>query len=275
MDHSVKLGFIGAGTAAEFMLQGLVAGGYPAANALVFDPAAERCAALKDLLGVSIADNNQQVISSTDAVVLAVKPQVMEDVLAALDTESQAQPPLVISVAAGVRTDTLRKWLGQQWPVARVMPNSPAQIGAGIAGVYAASDATEQHRQIAFDFGQASGNAVWIPEETLMDVVTAVSGSGPAYFFLLTEVLQRSAQELGLDPNTAARLASQTALGAARMLDQAGQSPAILRERVTSPGGTTERALDILRNGGFESLFQEAVVGAAIRGRELAEDLDD
>ncbi|MFK7955915.1 MAG: pyrroline-5-carboxylate reductase [Lysobacterales bacterium] len=275
MDHSIRLGFIGAGTAAEFMLQGLVKAGYPGANASVFDPDPDRCGALKDLLGVSIGESNQQLLGQCDALVLAVKPQVLEEVIENLDTAELANPPLVISVAAGVRTDTLRAWLGEQWSVARVMPNSPAQLGAGISGVFVTPDASEAQRQIAFDLGMASGDAVWIPEETLMDVVTAVSGSGPAYYFLLTELLQRTAQELGLDPNTASKLASQTALGAAQMITEAGLSPAILRERVTSPGGTTERALDILRNGGFESLFQEAVVGAAIRGRELAEDMED
>ncbi len=275
MDHSVKLGFIGAGTAAEFMLQGLVKAGYPATNATVFDPDPDRCGALRDLLGVSIADSNQQLVTSSDALVLAVKPQVLEEVIKSLDRAELANPPLMISVAAGVRSSTLQSWLGQQWSVARVMPNTPAQLGAGISGVFISPSASEQQRQIAFDFGMAAGDAVWIPEETLMDVVTAVSGSGPAYYFLLTEVLQRTAQELGLDPNTASRLASQTALGAAQMMSQTGLSPAVLRERVTSPGGTTERALEILRNGGFESLFQEAVVGAAIRGRELAEDVQD
>ncbi|MEM1091998.1 MAG: pyrroline-5-carboxylate reductase [Pseudomonadota bacterium] len=275
MDHSIRLGFIGAGTAAEFMLQGLARGGYPATHATVFDPDADRCGALRDMLGVSVADSNQTLLHAVDAVVLAVKPQMLEEVLEELDTADMASPPLVISVAAGVRTSTLKKLLGEQWSVARVMPNTPAQLGAGISGVFVTPDASEQQRQVAYDFGMAAGDAVWIPEEALMDVVTAVSGSGPAYYFLLTEVLQRTAQELGLDPNTAARLASATALGAARMIDQTGQSPAILRERVTSPGGTTERALDILRHGGFESLFQEAVVGAAIRGRELAEDMED
>ncbi|MEM6575597.1 MAG: pyrroline-5-carboxylate reductase [Pseudomonadota bacterium] len=275
MDHSIRLGFIGAGTAAEFMLQGLARGGYPATHATVFDPDADRCGALRDMLGVSVADSNQTLLHAVDAVVLAVKPQMLEEVLEELETADMASPPLVISVAAGVRTSTLKKLLGEQWSVARVMPNTPAQLGAGISGVFVTPDASEQQRQVAYDFGMAAGDAVWIPEEALMDVVTAVSGSGPAYYFLLTEVLQRTAQELGLDPNTAARLASATALGAARMIDQTGQSPAILRERVTSPGGTTERALDILRHGGFESLFQEAVVGAAIRGRELAEDMED
>lgn len=275
MDHSIRLGFIGAGTAAEFMLQGLARGGYPATRAAVFDPDADRCGALRDILGVSVADSNQTLLQAVDAVVLAVKPQMLEEVLEELETTDMASPPLVISVAAGVRTSTLKKLLGEQWSVARVMPNTPAQLGAGISGVFVTPDASEQQRQVAYDFGMAAGDAVWIPEEALMDVVTAVSGSGPAYYFLLTEVLQRTAQELGLDPNTAARLASATALGAARMIDQTGQSPAILRERVTSPGGTTERALDILRHGGFESLFQEAVVGAAIRGRELAEDMED
>ncbi len=275
MDHSIRLGFIGAGTAAEFMLQGLARGGYPANRAAVFDPDADRCGALRDILGVTVAESNQALLGAVDAVVLAVKPQMLEEVLEELETADMASPPLVISVAAGVRTGTLKRLLGEQWSVARVMPNTPAQLGAGISGVFVTPDASEQQRQVAFDFGMAAGDAVWIPEEALMDVVTAVSGSGPAYYFLLTEVLQRTAQELGLDPNTAARLASATALGAATMIDQTGQSPAILRERVTSPGGTTERALEILRNGGFESLFQEAVVGAAIRGRELAEDMED
>ena len=274
MDPSVTLGFIGGGNAAEFMLHGLSAAGYPASRALVADANPDRCAVLRDVLGIRIAQDNQQVLNECDVVVLAIKPQVLEEVLEELNVSGRATPPLIVSVAAGVRTGMIQQLLNPAWPVARVMPNTPATLGAGISGVFVTPNATESQRQIAFDFGRAAGEAVWIPDEALMDVVTAVSGSGPAYYFLLTEVLQRTAEELGLDPNTAARLAGQTALGAARMIQESELSPAALRERVTSPGGTTERALEILGVGGFESLFQEAVVGAAIRGRELADDLE-
>lgn len=271
------IGFIGGGAAAHFMLHGLRKRGIDPGSVTVAEPDESRRAFLAGELGVKVTADNADAARGCDLLVLAVKPQVMIEVLEplALEAEPASERALVISLAAGISTMLLQRWLGADWPVVRVMPNTPAQIGAGVAGLYASPQVSDRQREQAFAFAEATGAAVWVPNESLMDVVTAISGSGPAYFFLLTELLQNTGVQLGLDADTAAVLARKTALGAARMLDETGQAPEDLRKAVTSPGGTTERALEIMHNGGFDALFAEGVIGAALRGRELALELEN
>lgn len=275
--ENCSIGFIGGGAAAHFMLHGLRRRGQNLGSVTVSEPDEGRRQALAAELGVTVVDDNAAVARASDVLVLAVKPQVMAEVLEPLNLHATppAERALVLSIAAGVSTALLQRWLGEGWPVVRVMPNTPAQIGAGIAGLFASPEVSDAQRDQAFAFADATGAAVWVASESLMDVVTAISGSGPAYFFLLTELLQNTGVQLGLDAETAATLARKTALGAARMLDETGQPAATLRKAVTSPGGTTERALEIMQNGGFDALFAEGVIGAALRGRELAVELEN
>jgi pyrroline-5-carboxylate reductase len=176
----------------------------------------------------------------------------------------------VVSIAAGITTAQIDRWLGGGQAVVRTMPNTPALLGAGATGLYANPAVAGDQRQAAETLMQATGITAWIPDETLMDAVTAVSGSGPAYVFLLAEAMQAAGEAQGLAPDTARRLVVQTLLGAARMLDESGDAAAVLRQRVTSPGGTTQAAVESFEAGGFRTLVDQAIAAATRRGRELA-----
>ncbi|MDJ0654555.1 MAG: pyrroline-5-carboxylate reductase [Xanthomonadales bacterium] len=269
-----KIGFIGGGNAAHALATGLIRRGIPADHIMVSDTFPEKCAALKSELGLLTADNNQDVLRFADLLVLSVKPQSLRSAIQSLDISDIEHPPLVISVAAGIGSAQIRKWLGAEWPIVRVMPNTPAQVGAAVSGLYASTGVSETQRFQAEAFAGASGQVVWIEMEDLMDVVTAVSGSGPAYFYLMTELLEEAAVAHGLSPDQARKLTHQTALGAARMLTETTRSPAELRAEVTSKGGTTERALSILEQGRFHKNFKDAVSGAVLRGRELNSEME-
>jgi pyrroline-5-carboxylate reductase len=203
--------------------------------------------------------------------VLAVKPQQMKAVATALAAVARAEKPLVISVAAGVRSGDLHGWLGSAATVVRCMPNRPALIGAGITAIHgdAALDAGTRRR--AADILGAAGECVWIEDESLLDAVTAVSGSGPAYVFLLIEMLESAARAEGLEAATARRLAIETVHGAARMAREGDEPPEVLREQVTSPGGTTAAALEVLDRSGIRDTFTRAVHAATLRSRQLAD----
>ena len=204
-------------------------------------------------------------------VVLAVKPQVMKAVCAEFSALAATSRPLVISIAAGIRIDQLREWLDTDLAIVRAMPNTPALIGAGATGLVANAATSAAQREQAVAILGAAGRTAWIEREELMDTVTALSGSGPAYFFLLVEALEDAAVAQGLPRETARALATQTCLGAGRMLVEANEAPALLRQRVTSPGGTTAAALDAFGAGGLRELVGDAVIAATRRGRELSE----
>jgi pyrroline-5-carboxylate reductase len=178
---------------------------------------------------------------------------------------------LIISIAAGITEPDLRNWLGGDLAIIRCMPNTPALIGCGATGLFANSFVNKDQRQIADAILSAAGITVWVDDEKLLDSVTALSGSGPAYFFLVIEILQKIGEELGLTPEQARQLTLQTAVGATRMAQQSDESAAVLRKRVTSPGGTTERAIEILQSGGIEKLFSKALTGAYTRCEELSD----
>ena len=182
--------------------------------------------------------------------------------------------PLVLSIAAGVRTDAISNALGGACPVVRAMPNTPALLRSGATGLYAAAGVSPSRREAAENIMQAVGVVVWLDDESLLDTVTAVSGSGPAYFFLLVELLEKIAVEMGLSRAQAHLLSVDTALGAARMLKESGEDAATLRQRVTSPGGTTEKALQAFEEGGLEQLLRRALTACRARSMELAERAD-
>ncbi len=267
---AMNVGFVGGGNMARSLVGGLVARGHDRAAIAVAEPQAALREALAHDFGVACGEDNAAVAARSDVVVLAVKPQVMKSVCAALAPALAVRRPLVLSIAAGVRIAQFERWLGREQPVVRAMPNTPALIGAGVSGLIANAAASTAQRDAARYVLEAAGRAVFIDDEALMDVVTAVSGSGPAYFFLLIEALEAAAVARGLPPEVARTLTIETAFGAARMARESGDPPAALRERVTSPGGTTAAALECFAAGGLRELVDRAVERATVRGAELS-----
>lgn len=266
--HSI--GFVGGGNMARSLVGGLIADGVPATSFIVSEPDAHRRNALSAELGVRVTDDNRQA-ALADVVVLAVKPQVMPGVVREIATVLAGRRPLVISIAAGVRCRDLARWLAADVPLVRAMPNTPALLGCGAIALCPGPGAEAGHREIAESILRAAGSVSWIEDESLMDAVTAVSGSGPAYFFLLMEAIADAGAELGLPAETARLLTVETALGAARMALESQEDVGSLRRRVTSPGGTTEAALTALEAGGFARLVAGAVRAATERSCELAD----
>jgi len=262
--------FIGGGNMARSLIAGLIRQGMPAAHIHVAEPVAELREALAADFGVQTHDNATDAAAQGDTWLLAVKPQVLRDVCQSLQGLAQAQKPLVISIAAGITSPQLQRWLGGSLPVVRAMPNTPALLGAGVTGLYATPSVDAQQHAQAERVLASAGRTVWIDDEAQMDSVTAVSGSGPAYVFLLAEAMEAAGIAQGLPAEAARTLVVQTLLGASRMLDEAGESPAELRRRVTSPNGTTQAAIENFQAGGFEALVEKALRAAQVRGQELS-----
>ncbi len=267
-----SIAFIGAGNMARSLISGLLASGYPASQLSAADPAAEQ-RALIDQLGVHSAADNSAIVAAADVIVLAVKPQILAKVVGGLSlTPSQ----LVISIAAGVDMASISSALGAQQPLVRCMPNTPALLQQGITGLCANPAVSADQRNQAEQLLAAAGATLWFDNEADLDAVTAVSGSGPAYFFYLMEAMIDTGERLGLDREIATQLTLATARGAAAMAEQGvaqGQTPAVLRNNVTSPGGTTERALSIMDQHNTQAHLGDAIAGAAQRAQELAAEL--
>ncbi len=265
------VGFVGSGNMARSLASGLLRNGWDKTRVILSDPDPAQRQAIESLLQLSVFAENSEVAARADILVLAVKPQVLRGVALALAESVQKQKPLVLSIAAGVRIADLEHWLGQDLAIVRGMPNTAALIGSGASGLYANRYASPSLRDEAESILRAVGVTVWVAEEQLLDVVTALSGSGPAYFFLVMEALEQAAIDSGLDPGHARLLTLETAYGAAKMALEGGEAPAVLRARVTSPGGTTEQAVKALEAGGLRQLLQGAVRAAIIRSGELAD----
>ncbi|WP_312112234.1 pyrroline-5-carboxylate reductase [Stenotrophomonas indicatrix] len=262
--------FIGGGNMARSLIAGLIRQGVPATHIHVAEPVAGLREALAADFGVQTHDNATDAAAQGDTWLLAVKPQVLRDVCQSLQGLAQAQKPLVISIAAGITSPQLQRWLGGSLPVVRAMPNTPALLGAGVTGLYATPSVDAQQHAQAERVLASAGRTVWIDDEAQMDSVTAVSGSGPAYVFLLAEAMEAAGIAQGLPAEAARTLVVQTLLGASRMLDEAGESPAELRRRVTSPNGTTQAAIESFQADGFEALVEKALRAAQVRGQELS-----
>lgn len=274
MKEASRIAFIGGGNMATSLVGGLVAGGHPPEAIVIAEPREGARKALRERFGVATTEDNTEAVRNADAAVLAVKPQVLQEVATALAGALGKRPgPVVISIAAGLRSGDIERWLGGRRPVVRAMPNTPALLGAGASALYANARVDQRQRAIASRILESAGTAVWLDDEAQMNTVTALSGSGPAYFFLVMEAMQKAATELGLAPETARRLCQQTALGAARMAIESGEDVSTLRERVTSPGGTTERGIEALESAGLRDAFREALTAAAARAGELADTL--
>lgn len=269
MAEQRQIAFIGGGNMAASLIGGLLEAGWQPGAITVGEPDAEKRSLLVERFGVATIDDNAKAVAGADTVVLAVKPQIMEAVAGELGPALGDSQPLVISVAAGIPLEKLRQWLGVAAPLVRVMPNTPALVGAGVSALYAGDDVGGPGRAEAERILRAAGEVVWVPKEAHMDTVTAVSGSGPAYFFLILEALEEAAVAEGLDRETARTLAIQTAKGAATLAECEAEAPATLRTKVTSPGGTTAQGVAALERGGVRPALADAVAAAARRSREL------
>lgn len=270
--NDVTLAFIGGGNMARALIGGLLARGWSTDCMTVADTDAnQREEICRIFPGVAVVADGALAVRDRDTWVLAVKPQQLEEVALSLSSACRGARPLVISVAAGIRAGTIRAWLGGTVPVVRSMPNRPALVGAGVTGLYGAADVTPVERERAERVLQSVGATVWVEDESLIDVVTAVSGSGPAYVFLMIELLEAAGVGEGLDRVTARRLAVETAYGASLMARNLPDPPATLREQVTSKGGTTEAALAVLRDADLAAIYARAVHAARVRAAELAD----
>ncbi len=267
----MKIGFLGGGNMAAAIIGGLVRQGMSADNIHVLDLQPGNCERLTQRYGVSAATSVDDRLLAADLIVLAVKPQNAKDALEPLSGKLDHQ--LLLSIAAGLRVADLSRWLGGHKRIVRCMPNTPALISAGVSGLFADPSVDDAGREGAEQLMAAVGSVVWVDDESGIDAVTAVSGSGPAYVFHFIEALEAGGRSLGFDEATARRLAIDTVLGAARLAAESEEAPSVLRERVTSKGGTTAAALASLAESGVFDALVRAIAAADARARELGDEL--
>lgn len=265
------IAFIGGGNMASALIGGLLAAGHAPARLRAAEPDAARAQLLRERYGIAVHASAASAVDGANALVVAVKPQQVREALSGLPL---APGSTVVSIAAGVRLESLERLLGASQHYVRSMPNTPALLGQGISGLYAAPQTPASARAVAERILRAAGEIVWLEREEDLDAVTALSGSGPAYYFLLTEALREAGAELGLSAEVSAALARQTFIGAAAMVAQGTDDVRTLRANVTSKGGTTEAAVRQLEEGGLRSLFANALRQAQARGAELGRQLD-
>lgn len=270
---SPQLAFIGAGNMASALIGGLVKQGFAADRIIASDPYPAMLDKLRSVAPVATTSDNIAAVANADVIVLAVKPQVMKQVLEPLAKVLQERKPLIISIAAGIEIASIARWLGGDLPIVRCMPNTPALVQLGATGAFANAHVSAEQKKLTDTILRAVGIALWVDSESQLDAVTAVSGSGPAYFFLVMEAMQAAGEKLGLSRDVAAQLTVQTALGAARMAIDSDVDVVELRRRVTSPNGTTERAIASFENDNLRDIFQRALDACDARSRELAKEL--
>jgi pyrroline-5-carboxylate reductase len=270
---TTKIGFIGGGNMAASLVNGLVASGHDPKQLWVSDINPETLDVLSANLNINVTQSNQEVINAVDVVVLAVKPQILAQVAKEIAPYIQ-QPQLVVSIAAGINQSSLSKWLGADVAIVRCMPNTPALVLTGATALHANDKVSSEQRDLAETILRAVGIALWVDNESELDAVTAISGSGPAYYFLLMEAMEKVAVELGLSEATARLLIQQTALGAAKIALESSESPGELRRRVTSPGGTTQQAIETFEAGGFSQLVSLALHAARDRSVEMSKQME-
>lgn len=270
-----KIGFIGGGNMATSLARGLIASGHAPDCVWVSDVNEAVLAALATSLHVHTTQSNVVVAAAVEVLVLAVKPQILQAVALEVAATVRNKPCLVVSIAAGVNLRSLAAWLGTEVAIVRCMPNTPALVMSGATVLFANDRVTPEQRSLAENILRAVGMALWVEDESLLDVVTAVSGSGPAYFFLLMEAMTTAAVDMGLEPEMARLLVQQTGFGAAKIALEANEAPEVLRQRVTSPGGTTERAINTFAEGGFIELVGSALMAAHVRAVEMSEQMEN
>ncbi len=268
----MKITFIGGGNMAQAIMGGLARGGFAGADIGVVEPAAEARAKLAQDFGVKAQASAEALTALGDLIVMAVKPQQMREAATALRPKLQPNQ-VVLTIAAGIRLADLARWLGGHARLIRCMPNTPALIGAGVTAAYATPAVTAEETAQAARVLQTMGKLIWVKSEALLDPVTAVSGSGPAYVFYFIEALEQAARELGLEADAARTLALETFLGAAKLAAGSADDPATLRAKVTSKGGTTEAALAVMQEDKLKEAFVRAVHKANARALELGEQM--
>jgi len=273
LSTSPTISFIGAGNMASAIIGGMLDNGFQADNIWVSAPDDNPLQSLRKRFGISVTTDNRYCAQQADMVVLAVKPQVMAEVCQDIAPVVQNTRPLMVSIAAGLTADTLDEWLGGGLPLVRVMPNTPSLVGKGAAGLYANSQVKDKQKKMVQAVFESIGSALWVEDENLLHAVTALSGSGPAYFFLMLEALESAATEAGIAPETARELAIQTMAGAAEMAGRSEHDPAQLKRNVMSPGGTTEQAIHTFEDGGLRELVKKAYGAAFKRSQEMSKEL--
>ena len=264
------IAMIGTGNMGSSLIGGMIKNGHPPDKLIATDTSPDKLEHIQKIFGIKVTADNQEAAAAADVIIFAIKPQMFEEVATPLRALIQQRQPLVISIAAGVRASSIQHWVGGSTAIVRAMPNTPALVGAGASALYANANTSPDERNIAESILRAVGIAVWIDEEKQMDIVTALSGSGPAYFFLILEAMQQAAEDMGLPAATAQLLTQQTALGAALMAIDSTHTAAELRRQVTSPGGTTEKAVSVLEENHIRDIFTEALQAAKQRSEELA-----
>lgn len=268
-----RITFIGAGNMASAIFRGMIANGYPADHITATAPDSRTLDLLGNELGIHTTTDNIAAITQADVVVLAVKPQIMKLVCTELAEQAIKTRPLFISVAAGLHAEHLNQWLGGDQAIVRCMPNTPSLVKAGVSGLFALPSVVDEQRQFTDQLLSGIGIVEWVEQETLLDVVTAISGSGPAYFFMVFEAMEKAAVELGMSAEVARRLILQTGFGAVRMAQETAEDPAQLKRNVMSPKGTTERAIHTFEHQGIDAIFLKAMTACAVRADEMSREL--
>jgi len=274
MQNSTTIGFIGAGNMAYALVSGLVNSGFSTQNIKLSDTDEALLSLRADEFNLEVFTDNTKLATQCDVIVFAIKPQVLSVVCKELQ-EHISHNPLIISIAAGVRAVDINRWLGGNASIVRAMPNTPALLGQGATGMMANDVVNVDQKALAEQILSAVSSCLWVEDEKMLDVVTALSGSGPAYFFLLIESMAKAGAALGLDESTAQQLSIQTALGASMMADSSDDSAHELRARVTSPNGTTQAAIESFQEQNFDMIVAHAMRAAFDRSREMGIELGD
>ena len=269
-----RLAFIGGGNMAKSLIGGLIDKGFSSSCISVSDPVEKNLDQLNRKFGIATTSDNSIAAKDVDLIVLCVKPQTLESVCKELQASLNQTPP-AISIAAGIPLSLLMDWLGEDTPIIRCMPNTPALVQSGAAGMFANQKVDKKLRNLAEEIFDAVGLCCWLKKEEDIDLVTAVSGSGPAYFFLFMEAMEKVAIDLGLDQEISRKLIIQTVLGAAKMAAESDMNPSELRSCVTSPGGTTEKAVNAFLEGDIMGLFNKAMNKALERATEMAKEAEN
>jgi pyrroline-5-carboxylate reductase len=269
--ENCTIAFIGCGNMSRSLIGGLIANDIKPEQLLATDPDSQQRDSIAEQFKISAVADNNEAITKADVILLAVKPQVMHSVVSEMADTIKETSKLIISIAAGVTLDSITEWLGNSAAVVRVMPNTPALIQAGAAALYANEHTSETQKNTAEAMMRSVGTAIWLESEEQMDVVTALSGSGPAYFFYFMEAMEKAAIDMGLSEENARLLTIETAVGASKMALLSSSDPAALRQQVTSPGGTTEQAINTFTQGKLDELVQKAMGAAKQRSIELSQ----
>ncbi len=274
MENKTVIGFIGAGNMAYALIKGLLSDGFDAKNINVSDSNDELLIKRQSELNITTYSDNVSLLDNSDIVIFAVKPQVLS--MVCLELKNNVKPnQLFVSIVAGIRGNDINRWLGGNFALVRTMPNTPALFQSGVTGLFANELVNSQQKELVTSILSSVGECFWVDEEKLIDAITAISGSGPAYFFLLMQSITQAAIALGLDAKTANSLSIQTSLGASLMATKSGKDPKTLRLEVTSPNGTTQAAIESFQDQNFEGIVAVATRAAYDRARELSNDLGD